>query len=390
MSLVIDIHALQTIPPSLINRDDTGAPKTAVFGGIPRQRVSSQSWKRAIRRYFENQFDKEMIGDRSKRLPERIALRLEEKGLDQADAIARAEKLFKAAGIKTEVDKKPKKADPDAPEPSPYPRTSYLIFLSQQQVDRAVEELFKRGDEKLSSADAKAILDTNHSVDMAMFGRMVADDAAYNVDAAVQVAHAIGIHGSTPDFDYFTAVDDLAEEGEETGAGMIGTVQMMSSTLYRYATVNLNGLEKNLGSAEVARQAAGQFIEAFVASMPTGKINTFANQTLPELVYVAIRDTRPVSLVNAFETPVLEETRASYQFETGAKEDRKSRRTVAAERLAQEARDVQEVYGFAPRAAFVMGMGDLAAPFEGIAEATTLAGLTERVDEELNRLAGDS
>lgn len=390
MSLVIDIHALQTIPPSLINRDDTGAPKTAVFGGIPRQRVSSQSWKRAIRRYFENQFDKEMIGDRSKRLPEKIALRLEEKGLDQADAIARAEKLFKAAGIKTEVDKKPKKADPDAPEPSPYPRTSYLIFLSQQQVDRAVEELLKRGDEKLSSADAKAILDTNHSVDMAMFGRMVADDAAYNVDAAVQVAHAIGIHGSTPDFDYFTAVDDLAEEGEETGAGMIGTVQMMSSTLYRYATVNLNGLEKNLGSAEVARQAAGQFIEAFVASMPTGKINTFANQTLPELVYVAIRDTRPVSLVNAFETPVLEETRASYQFETGAKEDRKSRRTVAAERLAQEARDVQEVYGFAPRAAFVMGMGDLAAPFEGIAEATTLAGLTERVDEELDRLAGDS
>lgn len=390
MSLVIDIHALQTIPPSLINRDDTGAPKTAVFGGIPRQRVSSQSWKRAIRRYFENQFDKEMIGDRSKRLPEKIALRLEEKGLDQADAIARAEKLFKAAGIKTEVDKKPKKADPDAPEPSPYPRTSYLIFLSQQQVDRAVEELLKRGDEKLSSADAKAILDTNHSVDMAMFGRMVADDAAYNVDAAVQVAHAIGIHGSTPDFDYFTAVDDLAEEGEETGAGMIGTVQMMSSTLYRYATVNLNGLEKNLGSAEVARQAAGQFIEAFVASMPTGKINTFANQTLPELVYVAIRDTRPVSLVNAFETPVLEETRASYQFETGAKEDRKSRRTVAAERLAQEARDVQEVYGFAPRAAFVMGMGDLAAPFEGIAEETTLTGLTERVDEELNRLAGDN
>lgn len=390
MSLVIDIHALQTIPPSLINRDDTGAPKTAVFGGVPRQRVSSQSWKRAIRRYFENQFDSEMVGDRSKRLPEKIARLLEDKGLDQADAIARAEKLFKAAGIKTEVDKKPKKADPEAPEPSPYPRTSYLIFLSQQQVDRAVEELFKRGEEKLSSAEAKAILDTNHSVDMAMFGRMVADDAAYNVDAAVQVAHAIGIHGSTPDFDYFTAVDDLAEKGKETGAGMIGTVQMMSSTLYRYATVNLNGLEKNLGSAEVARQAAGQFIEAFVASMPTGKINTFANQTLPELVYVAIRDTRPVSLVNAFETPVLEETRASYQFATGAKEDCRSRRTVAAERLAQEARDVQEVYGFAPRAAFVMGMGDLAAPFEGIAEATTLAGLTVRVDEELNRLAGDN
>lgn len=378
MSLIIDIHALQTIPPSLINRDDTGAPKTAVFGGVPRQRVSSQSWKRAIRRYFENQFDSEQIGDRSKRLPEKIARLLEAQGLDQADAIARSEKLFKAAGIKTEVDKKPKKVDEDTPEHNPYPRTTYLIFLSQQQINRAVEELLARGDEKLTKNEAKEILDTDHSVDMAMFGRMIADDAAYNVDAAVQVAHAIGIHNSTPDFDYFTAVDDLAEEGEETGAGMIGTVQMMSSTLYRYATVNLEGLKDNVGSAEVARQAATQFIEAFIASMPTGKINTFANQTLPELVYVAIRDTRPVSLVNAFETPVLET------------DDAKGRRSVAAARLAQEARDVQEVYGFTPRAAFVLGLGDLAEPFEGIAEKTTLAGLTDRVADELKRLAGDS
>lgn len=388
MSLIIDIHALQTIPPSLINRDDTGAPKTAVFGGVPRQRVSSQSWKRAIRRYFENQFDSEQIGDRSKRLPEKIARLLEEQGVEQADAIARAEKLFKAAGIKTEVDKKPKKVDEDAPEHNPYPRTTYLIFLSQQQINRAVEELLARGDDKLTKNEAKAILDTNHSVDMAMFGRMVADDAAYNVDAAVQVAHAIGIHNSTPDFDYFTAVDDLAEEGEETGAGMIGTVQMMSSTLYRYATVNLKGLEENLGSAEVARQAAAQFIEAFIASMPTGKINTFANQTLPELVYVAIRDTRPVSLVNAFETPVLEETRGGY--EAGAKDEAKSRRSVAAVRLAQEARDVQEVYGFKPQTAFVLGLGDLAEPFEGFAEKTTLAELTDRVADELKSLAGDS
>lgn len=390
MSLIIDIHALQTVPPSLINRDDTGAPKTAVFGGVPRQRVSSQSWKRAIRKYFDNQFDSELIGDRSKRLPEKIARLLEEKGLEQSDAIARTEKLFKAAGIKTEVDKKPKKADPEAPEPSPYPRTTYLIFLSQQQVNRAVEELLARGDEKLSSSEAKAILDTEHSVDMAMFGRMVADDAAYNVDAAVQVAHAIGIHSSTPDFDYFTAVDDLAEEGEETGAGMIGTVQMMSSTLYRYATVNVVGLEKNLGSAEAARQAAGQFIEAFVASMPTGKINTFANQTLPELVYVTVRDTRPVSLVNAFETPVLEEAHASAPFASGTQAEPKPRRVVAAERLVQEARDVEEVYGFTPRASFVMGLGDLAAPFEGIAERTTLAQLTERVQEELSNLAGEN
>jgi len=375
MSIVIDIHALQTVPPSLINRDDTGAPKSAVFGGVPRQRVSSQSWKRAIRRYFEDNFDAAQIGDRSKRLPEKIALRLEQAGLEQDEAIKRVEDLFKAAGIKTAVEK-PKKNDDSEDKPSPYPRTGYLLFLSQQQIDHAVEELLARDGEKPSKAEAKAILDTDHSVDMAMFGRMVADDAAYNVDASVQVAHAIGIHGSTPDFDYFTAVDDLAEEGEETGAGMIGTVQMMSSTMYRYATINFDGLKDNLESVDTARLAVEHFIEAFVSSMPTGKINTFANQTLPELVYVAVRDTRPVSLVNAFEVPV--------EADQGA-----SRRKVAADRLAQEARDVESVYGFKPLAAYVMGIGETADSFTEIAEKTTLQDLTKNINEVLDRVVGD-
>ena len=375
MSIVIDIHALQTVPPSLINRDDTGAPKSAVFGGVPRQRVSSQSWKRAIRRYFEDNFDAAQIGDRSKRLPEKIALRLIDAGVEKDEAIKRVEDLFKAAGIKTAVEK-PKKNDDSEDQPSPYPRTGYLLFLSQQQIDRAVEELLARDGEKPSKGEAKAILDTDHSVDMAMFGRMVADDAAYNVDASVQVAHAIGIHGSTPDFDYFTAVDDLAEEGEETGAGMIGTVQMMSSTMYRYATINFEGLKDNLDSVDAAGLAVQHFIEAFVSSMPTGKINTFANQTLPELVYVAVRDTRPVSLVNAFEVPV--------EADQGA-----SRRKVAADRLAQEARDVESVYGFKPLAAYVMGIGETADSFTEIAEKTTLQDLTKNINEVLDRVVGD-
>lgn len=375
MSLVIDIHALQTVPPSLINRDDTGAPKSAIFGGVPRQRVSSQSWKRAIRRYFEQNFNADQIGDRSKRLPEKIAIRLEKAGLEQDEAISRVQDLFKAAGIKTAIEK-PKKNDDSDDEPSPYPRTGYLLFLSQQQIDRAVEELLARDGEKPSKAEAKAILDTDHSVDMAMFGRMVADDAAYNVDASVQVAHAIGIHGSTPDFDYFTAVDDLAEEGAETGAGMIGTVQMMSSTMYRYATINFDGLKDNLESVDAARLAAEHFIGAFVSSMPTGKINTFANQTLPELVYVAVRDTRPVSLVNAFEVPIEAEKNVS-------------RRKVAAERLAQEARDVESVYGFKPLAAYVMGIGEAADSFAEIAEKTTLQELTKNINEVLERVVGD-
>lgn len=383
MSLVIDIHALQTLPPSLINRDDTGAPKSAVFGGVPRQRVSSQSWKRAIRRYFRDNFDENSMGDRSKRLPGRIAAQVAKQAdWNQERAIKAVEQLFKVAGIKTSVDaakiKKIQNAEgldeetlENALKEAQYPQTGYLLFLSPHQIDRAVEEIINADGEKITKKVAQEILDTKHSVDMALFGRMVADDAAYNVDASVQVAHALGIHASAPEFDFFTAVDDLAEAGEETGAGMLGTVQMMSSTMYRYATVNVKGLKDNLESDDVTIQAVGEFIEAFVKSMPTGKINTFANQTLPDLVYVTVRDTRPVSLVNAFESVV-----------EGS--DAESRRKAGAAALANEAREIQDTYGLEPKAAFVLGVGQTAQEFEGLAEKVTLSELVENVKSALS------
>lgn len=380
MSLVIDIHALQTLPPSLINRDDTGAPKSAIFGGVPRQRVSSQSWKRAIRSYFEKNVDPESVGDRSKRLPEKIAKLVENHdGWDAESAIKQVSDLFKAAGISTEVDSKRikelEKSDAEDKEElikeARYPRTKYLIFLSPQQIDRAVRAIVDADGEKIKKAEAKEILDTQHSVDMAMFGRMIADDAAFNVDAAVQVAHALGIHSSAPEFDYFTAVDDLAEDGEETGAGMIGTVQMMSSTLYRFATVNVAGLTKNLDSEENAKQAVVHFVDAFIKSMPTGKINTFANHTLPELVYVTVRDTRPVSLVTAFEEPV-------------QATDDKNLRIAGAEALAKEEKEFEENYGLKPLAAFAVGVSEARAPFADIAETVMLPELADRLAAALN------
>lgn len=379
MALTIDIHALQTLPPSLINRDDTGAPKSAVYGGVPRQRVSSQAWKRAIRKYFESEIDAESVGDRSKRLPEKIARKVQKhEGWNAERAQKEVAELFKAAGIKTEVDAKRIKALKDSEETTEeelaaaqYPQTKYLLFLSPHQIERAAEAIIAADGEKIKKKDALEILDTQHSVDMALFGRMVADDAAYNVDAAVQVAHALGIHASAPEFDYFTAVDDLAEEGEETGAGMIGTVQMMSSTLYRYATVNLDGLTRNLDSAENAKQAAVNFVDAFIKSMPTGKINTFANQTMPELIYIAVRDTRQVSLVTAFEEPV--------EPTTG-----QSLRVAGAEALAKEEAEFEENYGLQPRAAFVVGLSEARQAFAQIADEVTLPELSQRLSSALS------
>ncbi|MBB3025179.1 type I-E CRISPR-associated protein Cas7/Cse4/CasC [Trueperella pyogenes] len=374
MTLVIDIHALQTVPPSLINRDDTGAPKSAIFGGVPRQRVSSQAWKRAIRRYFENEIGQEAVGLRSRNLPEVIVNRVmeisPEFGLEEA--IEGVQNLFKAPGAKQGiklVEPKVSKDGEDSDNQSPYPTTAALLFLSPHQIERAAQAIVDADGEKITKAEATDILDTKHSVDMAMFGRMLADAPAFNIDASVQVAHAIGVHESEPEFDYYTAVDDVLEDAEEIGAGMIGTTQMMSSTLYRFATINVEGLATNLGNVDMANEAAVLFIRAFIESMPTGKQNSFANNTLPELVYVAVRNTRSVSLVNAFEDPV-------------GRED-STRRRAAAEALAQEARDIEEVYGMKPLAAYVLATGELGEPFSGLAENVTFQKLSEKVGEVL-------
>lgn len=367
MSHVIDIHAIQTLPPSLVNRDDTGAPKTAIFGGVPRQRVSSQSWKRAIRKYFKSSIDGTSIGMRSREIPEVIfkAVKEFDTTMPDAEILDGVRALFKAAKIKL-VEPTKKEVEDGA---SPIPTISYLCFFSSAQIKRAAEEIIKKNGEKFSAAEAKEILNDDISFDIAMFGRMLADAPTYNVDASVQVAHALSVHETTPEFDYFTAVDDAVEEQDETGAGMIGNTQMMSSTLYRFATINFDGLANNLGDATAAQDAVGHFIRAFAESMPTGKQNSFANNTLPELLYVCVRDTRSVSLINAFEEPI-----------SGSSS---GRRAEAAEALAREAIQVEQAYGFKPVASFVMALGDLSEPFSEIAEKVTLPELVEKIETAL-------
>jgi len=363
MTTYIDVHALQTVPPSLVNRDDTGAPKTAIFGGFPRQRVSSQSWKRAIRRYFETHLDSSSVGFRTKYALELIVNEVQRLAPDlpKGQAIEGAEKVFKLAKIKLN-DPKGTKLDGDDTSREKLKNTGYLLFLSPFQITNIAQAVIDADKSPIKAADAKRLLNSQHSIDIACFGRMVADNPSFNVDAAVQVAHALGIHESVPEFDYFTAVDDVSEDRDDTGAGMLGTVQMMSSTLYRFATINVDSLHANLGSTDAANAAIRAFLEAFVVSMPTGKQNTFANNTLPELVYVAVRDDRSVSLVNAFEDPVMATTEAS-------------RRILGAERMAQEESEIEKNYGFVPRSAFVVALNDLGREFSGIATQTSLPDL---------------
>lgn len=346
--IFLDVHALQTVPPSNLNRDDTGAPKTAVYGGVPRARVSSQAWKRATRTYFKDEhlLDPSELGVRTKKIVEAIADRITvlDASLTGETALRIADETVKATGLKTEIPKR--KADSAKEgEPDPAPEAKYLVFLSARQLDglarHAVDgaaditAFFK---DKKNKDKAKELADTRHSVDIALFGRMVADAPDINVDAAVQVAHAISVHRVENESDYYTAVDDENTD-EETGAGMIGTVDFNSATLYRYAALGVHQLAATLGQGlreeeprtDPVRRAVEAFVHGFVASLPTGKINTFGHHTLPDAVIVKLRTTRPVSFVAAFEDPV--------------RGDQGGHVREASERLAEYIPDMERAYG---------------------------------------------
>jgi CRISPR system Cascade subunit CasC len=293
---IIDVHVLQTLPPSCLNRDDTGSPKTAVYGGVPRARVSSQSWKRATRRYFnENLLEPDERGVRTRRVVELIEGQL--KTLLGTAAEGRDKELNEL--VKAALDGlglKEKKGD----------LSEYALFFSTRQVDAIVELLasrFEAGDNTVEPEAVMELAGKGHSLDVALFGRMIADTTSLNVDAACQVAHAISTHRVSPEFDFFTAVDDLNPAGEP-GAAMMGHVEFNSATFYRFATIGAELLAANLGGSVAVAGGVRAFVEAFVKSLPTGRQNTFAAMTLPDLVVVSLRNDQPVSLVGAFEEPV--------------------------------------------------------------------------------------
>lgn len=280
-SLYVDIHVLQTVPPSCVNRDDTGSPKTAVYGGVTRARVSSQSWKHAMRMMFKDIFTDEQVGVRTKKIVDLIIEKLDKLGYE-GNKEKEALKALENAGIKVKKDN----------------QVDALFFMSPKQAEALAKLVVENVSDK---AEYKAALKEFPSIDIALFGRMVASDPSINYDASAQVAHSISTHEVNNEYDYFTAVDDISNE-DNAGAGHLGTVEFNSSTLYRYATVNVRELVKSLGTD--TPKAVEGFVKAFLLSMPTGKQNTFANRTVPDFAYITVREDQPVNLAGAFEAPV--------------------------------------------------------------------------------------
>lgn len=290
--LFIDFHVIQTVPPSCVNRDDTGSPKTAQYGGAQRARVSSQCWKHAMRQMFAENFDESTLGVRTKRIVDMVSSAIMDidSSKNEEEAKKLAEKVITKA--KVQIKSNDKTQEPEA---------KALFFMTHKQAENLAKLIIDNDDP--STKDAQAALNKGYGVDVALFGRMVADDPSLNTDACSQVAHSISTHRVDNEFDFYTAVDDCAPENS-AGAGMMGTIEFNSATLYRYATLAVHELCAQVDDYPILVKTTQEFARAFITSMPTGKQNTFANQTLPDAVLVCLRTDQPINLAGAFEAPV--------------------------------------------------------------------------------------
>ncbi|MBL8602068.1 MAG: type I-E CRISPR-associated protein Cas7/Cse4/CasC [Myxococcales bacterium] len=329
----IELHLLQNFAPSNLNRDDTGAPKDCEFGGHRRARISSQCQKRAVRQAFEldKLVDADNQGARTKRLALKIAEVLTEKrGLDRELALTLAMGALEGVGL----GRNKKGSDDDLW------KTEYLLFVPRRIVDEIADILHEhralltpgveapaaeptaKSAKKESKKDAKkaaqsaypkeikdaveALLETaRRTVDVGLFGRMIADKPEWNVDAACQVAQAISTNRVQMDFDFFTAVDDFKPK-DNAGSDMMGTVQFNASCFYRYAVLDVDALRENLGGDDEAllRRAVSAFVKGFVSAIPTGKQNGMAAHNFPSYALAVVREGgQSVSLTNAFLKP---------------------------------------------------------------------------------------
>ena len=287
----LELHILQSVPVACLNRDDFGSPKTAFFGGVPRARVSSQCWKRAARELMREDVPERFGGQRTRLVIAPLRNHLMQRGLSPEEAQQGAEALGTALN----------KLD------TPPERIKTLFFTSPQELEiLATTYAEKRDAKKAVKSLAKAGL--KDAADIALFGRMVANDPSLTLEGAAMFSHALSTHRAVNEIDFFAAVDDLQPK-DEAGAGMTGTLEFNSATYYRFAALNLDMLADavHLGQLDRAerQKVVCSFMRATLWAMPSARKNSMNATTLPSFVLVVVREKgHPVQLVNAFEKPV--------------------------------------------------------------------------------------
>ena len=350
--VMIEVHLIQNFAPSNLNRDDTGQPKSATFGGFRRARISSQCSKRSVR----------MEGPMASLLEKQGAIRTRQIILEIAQAIDKKEEasektieivagVLESGGLERPTGKKGKeKKTKTSPGTDGEPQddsengaeskdtTKILLFFDKDALPQIIQafetnwnELAKGKKEAKEAARDKVgriLFEAVKAPDIALFGRMLevknkTPFGKYNmrVEAACQMAHPISTHKVDMEMDFYTAVDDL-NPAEETGAGMMGVVGFNSACYYRYALIDRDQLARNLARKterdkgawaqelvekdyKEADKVIEAFLEAMVDAIPTGKQNSFAAQSPPSFgMFVRRKGGVPVSLANAFAIPV--------------------------------------------------------------------------------------
>jgi len=314
MSRFVQLHLLTSYPPANLNRDDLGRPKSAVMGGEPRLRVSSQSLKRAWRTSdtFKQALDGH-IGTRTKEMGIRVFDALVEKGVKEKKAAEWAKAIAGVFGKLKTLSKKEKEGLKELPdeERRKKERTELEIeqlahFSPEEEaaVDQLVETIVQRG-EGPKDEDLDLLRKQHSAADIALFGRMLASSPAYNTEAAAQVAHAITVHSVIAEDDFFTAVDDLNRGEEDVGAGHMGETEFAAGLFYLYTCIDREQLVENLGGdTELASKALAALIECAATVAPTGKQNSFASRARASYVLCERGDQQPRSLSVAFLKPV--------------------------------------------------------------------------------------
>jgi len=336
--MFFELHILQNFAPCNLNRDDSNAPKDCYFGGFRRARISSQCIKRSIRTHsaFKKTIEKAGgdEGVRTKRIIKELTDEIKLKDKNETDSVTAAENVLKCLGIGITEEQK----------------SEYLLYIGKDEIKRfidivtdsknwgemsepkTVEPLNSKGKKK-SAKDIKKELKglfsqtlineltkviskekqkaRSYAADIALFGRMLADDKNMNVTAACQVAHAISTNEVEMKMDFYTAVDDLLPE-EESGSDMMGMVEFNSSCYYRYAQINMDILKDNFGfgkdkqsAQKMANEAVIGFLKAAIQAIPTGMQNSTAAHNQPSYIRAVVRSQgAPWSLANAFVHPV--------------------------------------------------------------------------------------
>ena len=269
MSRFVQMHILTAYPPSNPNRDDLGRPKTAIIGGVSRMRISSQALKRAIR--TDDAFRSALtgnLGERTQRMGDKVRSHLLEQGASEDKALEIARNIAALFG-------KVKDASSAYTEQlafiSPEERAA-AFKLAEQMLSGAEVPTNKKGEPDMKKLVPKVLQTADGAVDIAMFGRMLADNPDFNRDAAVQVAHAFTTSRVDIEDDYYTAVDDLKTAEEDAGAGFIGEAGFGAGVFYLYICVNRILLLENLsGDTKLAGRALSALVRAAATASPSGK-----------------------------------------------------------------------------------------------------------------------